>query len=102
MVSARAVDHYRRVGSWIVRHLGGVPLVTAFYRDGVHPTYAALLHGPPPGGEAVVDVVSASGRLQYLALTSTSMLYEAHRGAVEMHSWSPQREDAARAAFARV
>jgi len=36
--------------------------------------------------EATVDVVSAAGRVQYLALTTTSLLYEAHRGAIEVHS----------------
>jgi DNA primase len=101
-VSAVAVDHYRRVGSWIVRHLGGVPLVTAFYVDGSEATYAASLHGPAPGDEATVDVVSAAGRVQYLALTASSVLYEAHRGAVEVHSWSPRAADSARAVFARV
>ncbi len=101
-VAANTVDHYRRVGTWIVRHLGGVPLVTAFYRDGDTARYSASLHGPPPGHEATVDVMSAAGRVEYLALTTTSLLYEAHRGAIEVHSWSPRPDDSARAAFARL
>lgn len=102
LLSSVTVEHYGRVAPWITRHLGGVPLITAFYYNGDDPTYAASLHGPPPGHEATVDVQSASGRVQYLALRPTSLLYEAHRGAIEVHSWSPRPDDAARAAFARV
>lgn len=102
LLSSVTVEHYGRVAPWITRHLGGVPLITAFYYNGDDPTYAASLHGPPPGHEATVDVQSASGRVQYLALRPTSLLYEAHRGAIEVHSWSPRPDDAARAALARV
>jgi DNA primase len=97
-----AVDWYRSVGPSIVRHLGGVPLVTARYAHGPKPTFAASLHGPPPGHEATVDVLSSGGQVQYLALTETSMLYQAHRYAVEVHSWSPRADDPERVAFARV
>jgi DNA primase len=97
-----AVDWYRSVSGVIVRHFGGVPLVTGRYPDGVDVTFSASLHGPPAEGEATVAVRGAGGRVQYLALTETALLHEAHRFAVEVHSWSPRADDPARVAFARV
>jgi DNA primase len=102
MAAWSAVDWYRSVAPAIVRHLGGVPLVTARYPDGVDPTFAASLHQLPPGHEPTVDVISGGGRVQYLALNETPILYQAHRFAVEVHSWSPRTDDPARVAFARI
>jgi bifunctional non-homologous end joining protein LigD len=97
-----SVEYYRRVAGPLVRHLAGVPLVTARYVDGSQPTFSASLHGPPPANEATVTVRASSGRVLYLALSETSLLYEAHRYALEVHSWSPRPDDPARVGFARV
>lgn len=101
-LAGSTVDWYRSVAGLIVPHLGGVPLVTGRYPDGADATFSASLHGPAPGGEATVAVHASGGLVQYLALSETALLYEAHRYAVEVHSWSPRADDPARAAFARV
>ena len=96
------VDWYRSVAATVVRHFAAVPLVTARYLDGPVATFSASLHGPPAGDEATVDVLAHGAHVRYLALSEPSLLYEAHRYAVEIHSWSPRADDSARAAFARV
>jgi DNA primase len=91
MTTDSVVAFYRRVSPLLVRRLGGMPLVTARYMDGPSPVFSASLHGPAPGNEATVPVHAASGDVQYLALSESSILYKAHRGALELHSWTPDR-----------
>jgi DNA primase len=97
-----ALDYYRRVAPTMARRLAGMPLVTSRFLDGAEPTYSASLHGAPPGHEATVPVPTANGLVQYLALSTKSVLYEAHRFAVEVLSWAPRADDATRAAYGRI
>jgi bifunctional non-homologous end joining protein LigD len=101
---AALVDHYRRVIPWLMPHAENTPLVVSLYPRGLdqQPTFLASLHKDPPAAMHAIEVPSQHGALRYLAFEERSALWEVHRGAFELHSWTPLASDPERARFARI
>jgi bifunctional non-homologous end joining protein LigD len=101
---AAMVTHYRQVVPWLLPHAEQTPLVVSLYPQGLdqHPTFLASLHEDPPESMHAISVRSQHGELRYLAFDERSALWEIHRGAFELHSWTPLAGDPDRARFARI
>jgi DNA primase len=101
---AAAVAHYRNVIPWLLPYAENTPLVVALYPRGLdqHATFLASLHQDPPSTMHAIEVPSQHGVLRYLAFDERSALWEIHRGALELHSWTPLANDPQRARLARI
>jgi hypothetical protein len=66
------------------------------------PTFLASLHDDPPHTMHAVDVPMQHGFMRYLAFSENAARWEIHRGAFELHSWTPTAQDPTRARFARI
>lgn len=101
---AALVAHYRQVVPWLLPHAENTPLVVSLYPRGLdqQPAFLASLHADPPATMHAIDVPSQHGTLRYLAFDERSVLWEIHRGAFEVHSWTPLWRDPERARFARI
>ena len=101
---AALVAHYQRVVPWLLPHVAETPLIISLYPDGLGtpPTFLASLHADPPATMETVAVRAHDGGfMRYLAFAENAVLWQAHRGAFELHSWTPSR-DPERARFARI
>jgi bifunctional non-homologous end joining protein LigD len=96
--------HYRKVIPWLLPFAENTPLVVSLYPRGLdqHPTFMASLHQDPPPAMHAIEVPSQHGTLRYLAFDERSALWEIHRGAFELHSWTPLAGDPQRARLARI
>jgi DNA primase len=101
---AALVAHYRRVIPWLMPYAENTPLVVSLYPRGLdqQPTFLASLHGDVPSTMHAIEVSSRHGVSRYLAFDERSALWEVHRGAFELHSWTPLTGDPERARFARI
>jgi DNA primase len=99
------VNHYQRVIPWLAPHAENTPLVVGLYPNGLDgdPAYWASLHEPAPSAMPTIDVPAhGGGTMKYLAFHERAALWEIHRGAFELHSWTPQPGRPDRAQFARI
>ena len=100
----RVRAHYERALDVLVRHFGGTPVIAATYPAGLgtDPVYHKGL-ADPPATVATVAVQTSTGMHAYPRLDARNVSWlVAGRFAVEFHSWSPTRDDPARAAFGRL
>jgi bifunctional non-homologous end joining protein LigD len=103
---AAVVAHYQRVVPWLLPHVADTPLIVALYPGGLdtHATFLASLHDEPvPATIPTVDVPAHDGGwMRYLAFAENAALWQVHRRAIELHSWTPSPRDPERARFARI
>ena len=82
---------------------GAVPFVSAFFPTlGGRPVYQTQVAGDLPRSIPTISVQTLNGPSRYVALAENSVLWEAHRGAIEFHGWAPVAGDPTLAAFARI
>ncbi len=96
--------HYGRVGPLLVKQFGPIPLVAGFVPDwgSGAAVFEAWVEKPVPPSIATVVVHSTHYAGRFVALAENALLWQAHRGAVELLSWSPTRDDPSAVAFARI
>ena len=102
---AAVVAHYQRVVPWLLPHVAETPLIVAVYPGGLDtsPTFLASLHDDPPATMHTVAVPAHDGGwMRYLAFAENAALWQVHRRAIELNSWTPSPRDPERARFARI
>ena len=99
-----AVAHAGRVAPLLAATFGPIPVVAGFLPDAAQGrvVYEVDVAGKAPASIATVRVATHGQTRSYLALTQNGLLWQAHRGALEFHSWAPQAADPLVPRFARM
>jgi len=103
VVAPEVVRHYERVAALLAQHFAGIPLIATYYPDGIAgaAVYSGPLHHDVPPSIPTATATTPSGPHRYVACAKNSVEWLAHRGAIELGSWTPVGGASDRCAYAR-
>ncbi|MBC5825853.1 MAG: restriction endonuclease [Candidatus Eremiobacteraeota bacterium] len=104
VIAPAVVRHFERVAALLAQYFAGIPLIATYYPDGIAgaAVYSGPLHHDVPPSIPTATATTPSGPHRYVACTKNSVEWLAHRGTIELGSWTSVAGASDRCAYARL